>query len=204
MASFSDLSPYLYCHHARRAGTVNIGWIDLSPDDPAASFPSLPVHFDLESSEPLPAEFIEKLWQFCACSCVHYRGFHLCNLGECAKKREFVMPQATCNGRTISVGCSEIRVFGKRGIIYAAPTLIFHYITAHGYRPPMAFIDAVLHGPQPGTKGYFLRMKDLGLDYWRLRANGKYKMTCFDEPSFWQRCWIRAQNGARRLLERRG
>ncbi|WP_455680782.1 DUF7919 family protein [Streptomyces pristinaespiralis] len=27
---------------------------------------------------------------------------------------------------------------------YAAPFLIKHYVTVHGYRPPEAFIDAVL------------------------------------------------------------
>jgi hypothetical protein len=33
---------------------------------------------------------------------------------------------------------------GEVGIAYAAPFLITHYITVHGYRPPQVFIDAVL------------------------------------------------------------
>ena len=33
---------------------------------------------------------------------------------------------------------------GATGRVYAAPTLIWHYVTEHGYRPPDEFIDAVL------------------------------------------------------------
>ena len=41
-------------------------------------------------------------------------------------------------------GNGEVRIPGEAGIAYAAPFLITHYITAHGYRPPQVFIDAVL------------------------------------------------------------
>ncbi|MFE6868179.1 hypothetical protein ACFVFS_16640 [Kitasatospora sp. NPDC057692] len=41
-------------------------------------------------------------------------------------------------------GNGEVRIPGGPGIAYAAPFLITHYITAHGYRPPQAFVDAVL------------------------------------------------------------
>lgn len=41
-------------------------------------------------------------------------------------------------------GNGELRTPGEPGIAYAAPFLITHYVTTHGYRPPQAFIDAVL------------------------------------------------------------
>ncbi|MFE2149246.1 hypothetical protein ACFXAO_04345 [Streptomyces lavendulae] len=41
-------------------------------------------------------------------------------------------------------GNGEVRIPGGPGVAYAAPFLITHYVTAHGYRPPQAFIDAVL------------------------------------------------------------
>jgi hypothetical protein len=43
----------------------------------------------------------------------------------------------------LAVGNGEIRVSGKDGIVYAAPTLVCHYIQAHGYFPPEEFIEAV-------------------------------------------------------------
>jgi hypothetical protein len=30
-----------------------------------------------------------------------------------------------------------------RGLIYAAPSLVIHYIEAHGYKPPDAFVEAL-------------------------------------------------------------
>ena len=39
----------------------------------------------------------------------------------------------------------EIRVRGDERTVYAAPTLIVHYVEAHRYRPPEEFIAAVLN-----------------------------------------------------------
>jgi len=41
-------------------------------------------------------------------------------------------------------GNGEIHVTGPDGVTYVAPYLIVHYIDKHKYRPPQAFIDAVL------------------------------------------------------------
>lgn len=48
----------------------------------------------------------------------------------------------------------EIRVFGENGVIYASPTMIYHYVKSHHYLPPQEFIDAVLYGPLPGSTEY--------------------------------------------------
>ena len=42
------------------------------------------------------------------------------------------------------LGMSEFWVPGKGEIIYVAPSLIYHYIVSHKYKPPQEFIDAVL------------------------------------------------------------
>jgi len=47
-------------------------------------------------------------------------------------------------GRSAPVGDAEIRVVATDGIVYAAPTLIAHYVAAHGYCPPGPFVDAVM------------------------------------------------------------
>ncbi|MBP7997623.1 MAG: hypothetical protein KA314_01705 [Chloroflexi bacterium] len=67
-----------------------------------------------------------------------------CGLG-CGRVAPF-----TFNEHTIQLGLSEIRVLGDDDI-FAAPTLIYHYVTAHNYRPPDEFIQAVLKGPAPGS-----------------------------------------------------
>ena len=48
------------------------------------------------------------------------------------------------------LGNGEIRVLGD-GVAYAAPSLIYHYVTAHAYLPPPAFIAAVMEGPGPDS-----------------------------------------------------
>ena len=47
-------------------------------------------------------------------------------------------------GRETFLGSAEIRVQGKEGKVYAAPTLIYHYVAAHDYDPPQEFVEALL------------------------------------------------------------
>lgn len=79
-------------------------------------------------------EFRRRLIVFCENPPGRYatRGFHMCDF---------------C-GRAGS--SSEMRVIGKDRA-YAAPVLIAHYVTAHHYKPPQEFIDAVLTSPLPDS-----------------------------------------------------
>ncbi|WP_375771213.1 hypothetical protein NR798_10020 [Archangium gephyra] len=43
--------------------------------------------------------------------------------------------------------------------LFIAPELIVHYIADHGYRPPDAFIEAVLACPAQGSPEYFERLR---------------------------------------------
>ena len=47
-------------------------------------------------------------------------------------------------GTTLHLGDAEIRVTGEAGTVYAAPSLIAHYVAEHRYLPPAMFIDAAL------------------------------------------------------------
>ncbi|MFE6782041.1 hypothetical protein ACFVFF_07250 [Streptomyces sp. NPDC057680] len=46
--------------------------------------------------------------------------------------------------RRASAGTGEIRVPGSPGTVFAAPSLIGHYVVDHGYMPPQQFVEAVL------------------------------------------------------------
>jgi hypothetical protein len=53
------------------------------------------------------------------------------------------MLTVTHGSQTIWLGHAEIRVPAQPGRMFAAPMLIWHYVTAHSYRPSQAFIDAL-------------------------------------------------------------
>ena len=72
-------------------------------------------------------EFQIKLNQLCHRRVKQTRGFHSC--GFC--------------GSLLPGSSFEMRVTGG-GMVYAAPSLVHHYVVAHGYRPPDGFIAAML------------------------------------------------------------
>jgi hypothetical protein len=67
--------------------------------------------------------------------------------------------QSKVSGRTEQIphaGNGQIRVLSKKGNLYAAPTLVYHCVTQHGYRPPKEFIEAVVAPHGVGTDyGWF-------------------------------------------------
>lgn len=149
MTYFEDLSLYEYCKGSERADlpVLNIGWLD--------------------KSEPFPSgvtgqKFQERLFSYCLDKNVVYitRGFHFCNLCgqsgiEWAQNRQNYYGDGS---KCMSLGFGEIRIIGNSSI-YAAPTLIYHYVNEHSYLPPDEFINAVLYGPKPESSEYreFLR-----------------------------------------------
>lgn len=74
----------------------------------------------------VPAKAVAILAALVTAPVNRYRGFHCC---------EFCSSRASSNG--------EIRVVYK-GRTYVAPQLIHHYVTAHDYRPPDVFIEALV------------------------------------------------------------
>jgi len=65
-------------------------------------------------------------------------------------------------GQRIDLGFAEIRAFGKHDKVYAAPNLLYHYVTAHHYKPPAEFVLALKKGPCPPDPEYINRLEDIG------------------------------------------
>lgn len=129
----TDLDPYLGCPSDARLGLdpLGVGWLRRGQS------------FD---TGPVPEAFPAALLEFC-----------LDKHTVCARPGS--MPCSLCgerpqpielDGETAQFGLAEIRVLGKEDI-FAAPTLVHHYVTVHHYRPPDVFVQAVLHGPPPGS-----------------------------------------------------
>lgn len=132
MTYFADLTPYGYRwvepHFSERL--VNVGWLDSS-----ASFDRGQVSDDV----------VEKLFRLCEKPVSRTRGYHRCPFqppGSPASSCPYP-PEMKLGPWTIVVGDAEIGVPGNHGIVYAAPTLIGHYIQTHSYRPPEEFLAAV-------------------------------------------------------------
>jgi hypothetical protein len=67
------------------------------------------------------------------------RGYHECDF--CRTDARETIP---FQGSTIYLGSAEVWVPSADGaLVYAAPNLIYHYISKHGYCPPLDFIEAV-------------------------------------------------------------
>jgi hypothetical protein len=103
---------------------LNVGWLDDTRDYNTAE----PSSLFLEKL----TKILEEVGEFDA-HVNPIRGTHTCNLcGERKFESHFL-------------GSSELWIPAtKVGNLYAAPSLIVHYIDAHNYKPPEEFIDAVL------------------------------------------------------------
>lgn len=146
MPYYRDLTDYAY-HGATyyRPGTKNVGWLGLG--------------HAFETAEPAE-ELLNRLWTFCKISVAQTRGVHECEF--CSADESYF---AERGGVRLLLGTSEIRVFSTTGTVYAAPTLIYHYVKVHKYRPPDEFLQALVEGPTPPSKDYFDRLKQLDLEW---------------------------------------
>ena len=114
MAFFEDLTPYTYLDPEEEAP----GTVNIGWLDRFHPFPT----------GPTSEEFRDKLGRLCARRVKRTRGLHHCPF---------------CKGRERPASSSEMRV-ASAGRVYAAPSLVHHYVAAHDYRPPDEFVAAVL------------------------------------------------------------
>jgi hypothetical protein len=128
MAFFPDLSPYTYC--VGEQDVLNVGWLSSS------------MGF---TRGPVPNAFAMRLELLLMKPCRMMRGLHCCEICippadilEIDPKYVFVWERARS-------GSGEVRVKSASGIVYAAPTLVLHYVTEHQYQPPHEFIEAVMY-----------------------------------------------------------
>jgi hypothetical protein len=68
------------------------------------------------------------------------RGAHPCH--RCGASGPTGLP-VEIGGRRVLLGSAEVRVIAADGSWLIAPDLVYHYVTAHRYLPPEAFIEAV-------------------------------------------------------------
>jgi hypothetical protein len=166
MTYFKDLADYP-CDH--RDGSTTIVWLGLHPED-SLSPPRIKCVGWLASSHAFPTQtpsegLLDLLWDYCAISVNQTRGIHACSF--CPQGDKDVPPflYAERNGQRKLLGSAEIRVFGDNGNVYAAPTLIYHYVSMHDYRPPAEFVDATRLGPRPPSQEYFVKLNELRLEW---------------------------------------
>lgn len=130
MTYYADLSPYEYLDHDQPM--LNIGWLDRAHPFPTGD---------------VGAETYGRLVDLAVADRAHTRGWHYCQFCD----EESPIRLASHRGRdVVLLGHSEIRVEDAAGQVYAAPTLVCHYVGVHGYLPPHEFLDAVrAGGPAP-------------------------------------------------------
>ena len=146
MAAFEDFTEYSYLSDSARPDTKNIGWLGE------------------ESSFKIaiqPDNVLDLVWSACSISIAQTRGFHLCPF--CGK---FSANCADRGSESLFLGTTEISVLSKNGRIYAAPTLMYHYMAVHHYCPPDEFLTALVEGPMPPDEEYFAALRALDLT-WR-------------------------------------
>lgn len=154
MAFFRDLSPYAYALDVSNPQLLNIGWLDIQHP-----FPQGPVDEDV----------VERLWGYCHILVREFRGLHDCDFCIDA-------PWPTVANRShekLTLGSAELRIPGQDGIVYAAPNMIYHYVTVHHYQPPVQFMEAVRNAPAPCTPAYLEFLDQLGEDYLYVNAAGE-------------------------------
>jgi hypothetical protein len=169
MTYFTDSSIYTYSPNACKA--LNVGWLDgvheFEHEPPSEGFLDLLWQFlevgvaqtrGLYQCEicPRDPDFDERVRDVQNRSRDPADPLHSVPLGllpwpEDIRSRSNV---ARRRGGERLIGNAEIRVFGEYETIYAAPTLIYHYVSEHHYKPPVEFVRAVLTGPRPPSDAY--------------------------------------------------
>jgi hypothetical protein len=136
MAYFEDLTSYTY--RPGEEHIVNVGWL-------AAAQP-----FCLGA---VSEKFAIRLQKLCNTPCNLMRGHHYCDV--CTPPQDIlgIDPSYLHVWAMNRCGSGEIRVRDKLGVIYSAPSLIWHYVMEHQYQPPQEFVDAVIYAADdPSTQ----------------------------------------------------
>lgn len=141
MSYYEDLSCYSYHKLESGANTWNVGWLD--------------------KHHPFPQRtgargLLPILKEFCRTPVFQTRGLHFCEF--CVDQ---TLVEMNIGDKVFYLGSSEIRVFGPGLNVYAAPNLVYHYIEAHNYLPPLDFVQALTEGPQPASESYLTRLQGI-------------------------------------------
>jgi hypothetical protein len=126
---YPDLSLQIKTPDEPHPNTRYVGWLDKQHDFTKGQVPEV---------------FLDRLWIYCRNAVLLSFGYHGCDWCN-----EDFSVAATRGSEQLSLGSAEIRVLGIGAIAYAAPDLIYHYVTRHNYCPPPEFIEAVMTKPLP-------------------------------------------------------
>lgn len=124
MATYDDLTEYRYSESDRPM--LNVGWLGADREF---------------RTGPPDAELVRSLLQLAERQENIMRGVHHC---EFCDEESPIRLKAPVERGWVSLGMGELHVRGSEGVIYAAPSLVVHYVIAHGYQPPASFRAAVL------------------------------------------------------------
>lgn len=136
MTYFADLSVCRYYPIDHEDKLIAVGWLD--------------PHFEHALGDVDPdvvanlCELLVSPWEPCISP-----GWH-----DCQYCRFTTGPrQFEYNRTAITLGMSNVFVPGEN-CVYVAPSLILHYIDAHGYSPPEPFCQAVMECPTMRSMDY--------------------------------------------------
>ena len=135
MPYYPDLSPWSYFGAAEAPKLVAVGWLDSEHTISTG-----------ESDELFMDKLIDLLVK-------PWAPMYLLGFAECPFCT-FDTYGITYKDKKIVVGALNLFVPGD-GFLYAAPSMIAHYILAHNYAPPQEFCDAVLRCPPMRSQEYF-------------------------------------------------
>jgi hypothetical protein len=128
MTYFEDESDYSFIETDEGGPALNMGWL-------SAGRPY--------SSGSISQELVRVLARLCRNGVNRTRGLHRCEFCSVGDSGWGPPTSASDEDGEFIVGGAEIRVTSKSGTTYAAPDMIIHYVTDHGYMPSREFLAAL-------------------------------------------------------------
>lgn len=128
MTYFADGSAYSYMDTGEAGPLVNVGWLAAGHPYPTGT---------------VPDDLVMVLARLCRKGVHRTRGLHRCEFCVAAGPGRKPPTSFHDEDGEFLVGGAEIRIAGPSGVTYAAPDMIIHYVTDHGYKPPEEFLDAL-------------------------------------------------------------
>jgi len=136
VTTYADLSEYEYAQP--EPGVLNVGWLGRESTYSTAT--------------PSP-ELLRALVRGARSLHHIFRGLHSCEI--CGKETDRTGVLVDASGavrywdpsieeRPAWLGTGEIRAAGEGGVVFAAPSLVVHYVLDHHYAPPLEFVVAVV------------------------------------------------------------
>ena len=156
MAWYEDLSPCDYFGKRYADRLPAVGWL-------TAGRPYAQGEVSCEVFGKL-CELLQDPWEP-----THFLGFHTCELCRFTYGGAAIFVTEDERQLRVPASCACNLFVPGDGFLYVSPTAIAHYISAHGYRPPDEYMDAVLRCPPMRSMEYTRAILEHGGDVPRWR-----------------------------------